>query len=108
MNVEDAKNNCTVSSIWVCMIEGKFLVAKGHTAWRRKSDVVNAFKNSEYWKQIVDNLMNDNQDQVEETRYHRWWKYGGQGKELESTAYQELLKNGTVKYYEIEPTPDWV
>jgi hypothetical protein len=109
MNLEDAKNNCTVSSIWVCMIEDKFLVAKGHTAWRRKSDVVNAFKNSEYWKQVVDNLMTDNPNSTDVWyKQHRCWKYGSNGKELEATAYQKLLDDGTVKYYEIAPTPGWV
>ena len=37
--INDAKYACTVPSIWVCMIEGRFLVGgRGNTAWKRKSD----------------------------------------------------------------------
>jgi hypothetical protein len=88
------------------MIEGRFLASK-HAAWKRKSDAVLAFKNSEYWSWIVDGLKNNNLDQVEETRYGRYWKYKSRGKEIEDKKYQELLDNETVKYIEITPIPEW-
>ena len=99
----------TYPSIWVCMIEGRFLKGKGGAmAWARKNDAVTTFKHSEYWEWIVDGLKNSNPDQVEESRFHRWWKYGGKGKELEDAAYEELLASGKVKYIEITPIPDWI
>ena len=107
--LNDAKYACTVSSIWVCMIEGRFLVGgRGNTAWKRKSDAAVAFKHSEYWSWIVDGLKNSNPDQVEESKFHRWWKYGGQGKDLEEQAYKELIESGKLKYIEITPIPEWV
>ena len=44
---------------------------------------------------------------VEELKYGRWWRTN-EGKDLEEKAYRELLENGTVKYMEISPVPDWV
>lgn len=104
--LNDVKYASTTSSIWVCMIEGRFFANK-HAAWKRKSDAVLAFKNSEYWSWIVDGLKIDNADQVEETRYGRYWKSRIGGKEIEDKKYQELLDNGTVKYIEITPVPEW-
>lgn len=102
-------NNCTTKSIWVCMIDGEFLVAKGHAAWRRKSDAVLAFKNSEYWKDIIDELMQNNPDLLYHGyRGHVYWDDNRKGKELEDTKYQELLETERVTYYEIEPVPDWI
>ena len=108
MNSIDA-NSCTTSSIWVCMINGRFLVAKGHTAWKRKSDVVKAFKHSEYWADIVEYLKNKHPEEVE-TWYktHTRWKYGGKGKQLEEETYNKLLEDKVVRYIEISPVPDWV
>ena len=109
MTTNDIKYASTYPSIWVCMIEGRFLKGKGGAmAWGRKNDAVTTFKHSDYWSWIVDELKNSNPDQVEETRFHRWWKYGGQGKELEDAAYKKLLEDGIVKYMEIKPVPDWV
>ena len=109
MNQNDIKYSSTYPSIWVCMIEGRFLKGKGGAmAWARKNDAVTTFKHSEYWEWIVDGLKTNNPDQVEETRYgSRWWKYGGKGKELENVAYEELLTSGKVKYVEIKPVPEW-
>jgi hypothetical protein len=102
-------NSCTTSSIWVCMINNRFLVAKGHTAWKRKSDVVNAFKHSEYWKDVVEDLKNKHPEQCENVyKNYTWWKYGGDGAKLEQEAYNKLLENKIVKYIEISPVPDWV
>lgn len=109
MTTNDIKYVSTYPSIWVCMIEGRFLKGKGGAmAWARKNDAVTTFKHSEYWEWIVDGLKNSNPDQVEESRFHRWWKYGGKGKELENVAYEELLNTGKVKYIEINPIPEWV
>ena len=108
MNSIDA-NSCTTSSIWVCMINNRFLVAKGHTAWKRKSDAVKAFKYSEYWKDVVEDLKNKHPEEVE-TWYKNYtsWKYGGKGEQLEQEAYNKLLEDKVVKYIEISPVPDWV
>lgn len=105
---KEALYSCTTPSMWVCMINGRFLVSKGHTAWKRKSDAVKTFMHSKYWEDIVEKLQNDNPDQVEETSYHRWWKYGGTGIKLEQEAYNKLIENQIVKYIEIIPVPDWV
>ena len=108
MNQNDIKYASTYPSIWVCMIEGRFLKGKGGAmAWGRKNDAVTTFKHSEYWEWIVDGLKANNPDQVEESRFHRWWKYDGKGKELEKDAYEELLTSGKVKYVEIKPVPEW-
>jgi hypothetical protein len=108
MNQNDIKYASTYPSIWVCMIEGRFLKGKGGAmAWGRKNDAVTTFKHSEYWEWIVDGLKSSNPDQVEESRFHRWWKYGGKGKDLEDRAYKELIESGKVKYIEIEPVPEW-
>lgn len=92
------------------MIDGEFLVAKGHAAWRRKSDAALAFKNSIYWKDIVDELKKNNPNLVEDIGYRNfhWWKDSKKGKELEDAKYAELLESGKVNYYEIEPVPSWV
>lgn len=109
MTTNDIKYASTYPSIWVCMIEGRFLKGKGGAmAWARKNDAVTTFKHSEYWEWIVDGLKNSNPDQVEETRFHRWWKYGGKGKDLEEQTYKELIESGKVKYIEINPIPEWV
>ena len=107
MTETDAKYACTTSSIWVCMIEGRYLVAKGHTAWKRKSDAVLAFKNSEYWSWVVDGLKVKNPDLVTEGYSGRRWWSDKRGKELEDNTYQDLLKDETVKYIEIKPIPEW-
>lgn len=108
MDLIDA-NSCTTSSIWVCMINNRFLVAKGHTAWRRKSDAVKAFKHSEYWKDVVEDLKNKHPEKCE-TIYRNctWWKYSSDGAKLEQEAYNKLLENEIVKYIEISPVPEWV
>ena len=108
MNSIDA-NSCTTSSIWVCMINNRFLVAKGHTAWKRKSDAVKAFKYSEYWKDVVEDLKNKHPELCEiGYRNHTWWKSSSDGAKLEQEAYNKLLENKVVKYIEISPVPDWV
>ena len=108
MATNDIKYASTYSSIWVCMIEGRFLKGKGGAmAWARKNDAVTTFKHSEYWSWIVDELKDSHPDMVEELKYGRWWRTNA-GKDLEEKAYRELLERGTVKYVEIKPIPDWV
>lgn len=114
MTVNDIKYASTYSSIWVCMIEGRFLKGKGGAmAWARKNDAVTTFKHSEYWEWIVDELKTNNPDLVEESyrgyyRGTRWWKNSKAGNELEKAAYEELLTSGKVKYIEITPVPEWM
>jgi hypothetical protein len=91
------------------MIDGKFLVAKGHGAWKRKSDAVLAFKNSDCWKHLEEELKDLHPDEVEHWgRGHRTWKYGGRGKLLTDALYEKLLADGTVSYFEIKPAPGWI
>lgn len=104
--ISDSMHSCTSSSIWVCMIEGRFLVAKGHTAWKGKSDAVKAFKNSKYWAQFVNDLKQKNHQLLKEGSMS--WKDNIVGKELENDIYNELLKTKTVKYIEIAPVPNWI
>lgn len=114
MDINDIKYASTYSSIWVCMIEGRFLKGKsGAMAWGRKNDAVTTFKHSEYWSWIVDGLKEANPNLIEEgyRGYYngtRWWKNRKVGNELEKNAYEELLTSGKVKYIEITPVPDWV
>lgn len=110
MTINDIKYASTYSSIWVCMIEGRFLKGKGGAmAWGRKNDAVTTFKHSEYWKWIVDELKKNNPNLVDDVyRGLHWWKNREKGAELEKTAYEELLTSGKVKYIEISPVPEWV
>lgn len=114
MNLNDIKYASTYSSIWVCMIEGRFLKGKGGAmAWGRKNDAVTTFKHSEYWGWILDDLKKNNPDLVEESYrgYYcgtGWWKDRKKGQELEKAAYDELINTGKVKYIEISPIPEWV
>ena len=112
MTINDIKYVSTYPSIWVCMIEGRFLKGKGGAmAWGRKNDAVTTFRHSEYWEWIVDGLKKDNPDLVEDIGGHRsfwWWKDGQKGQELERTAFEELLNTGKVKFIEINPIPEWV
>lgn len=111
MTINDIKYASTYPSIWVCMIEGRFLKGKGGAmAWGRKNDAVTTFKHSEYWDWIVDELMKNNPDLVEESyrRGYRWWINRVKGQELEKSAYEELLNTGKVKFIEINPMPEWV
>ena len=110
MNQNDIKYASTYPSIWVCMIEGRFLKGKGGAmAWGRKNDAVTTFKHSEYWEWIVDGLKVNNPNLTEEGYRGRcWWKDRKTGAALEKQAYEELLASGKVKYIEIEPIPEWV
>lgn len=108
MTANDIKYASTYPSIWVCMVEGRFLKGKGGAcAWARKNDAVTTFKHSEYWEWIVDGLKDNHPDMVEELKYGRWWRTNA-GKDLEEKTYRELLERGKVKYVEIKPIPDWV
>lgn len=111
MTINDIKYASTYPSIWVCMIEGRFLKGKGGAmAWGRKNDAVTTFKHSEYWDWIVDELMKNNPGLVEESyrKGHLWWINRIKGQELEKAAYEELLNTGKVKFIEINPIPEWV
>lgn len=115
MTIEDAKNACTVSTIWVCMIDGRFLVSqKGKAGFKRKADAALAFKHSEYWLELVEKLKKDNKELCNISKWGltqentvMWWN-DNRGKELEDALYEKLLTDKVVKYYEIEPVPDWV
>lgn len=110
MNQNDIKYASTYPSIWVCMIEGRFLKGKGGAmAWARKNDAVTTFKHSEYWEWIVDELKTNNPNLTEESyRGIHWWRDHKVGAEFEKTAYEELLTLDKVKYIEITPAPEWV
>ena len=110
MNLNDIKYASTYPSIWVCIIEGRFLKGKGGAmAWGRKNDAVTTFKHSEYWDWIVNELKENNPDLVEEGyRGSHWWINRIKGHELEKQAYEELLNTGKVKFIEINPIPEWV
>lgn len=108
MTENDIKYASTYPSIWVCMIEGRFLKGKGGAmAWARKNDAVTTFKHSEYWEWVVDGLKTNNPGLIQESRYGRYW-VNTKGPELEKQAYEELLTSGKVKYIEITPIPEWV
>lgn len=108
MTTNDIKYTSTYPSIWVCMIEGRFLKGKGGAmAWARKNDAVTTFKHSDCWKLIVDELMSNNPELIQESRYGNYW-INQKGVELEKAAYEELLTSGKVKYIEITPVPGWV
>lgn len=108
MNQNDIKYASTYPSIWVCMIEGRFLKGKGGAmAWGRKNDAVTTFKHSEYWERIVDGLKTNNPELIQESKYGHYW-VNTKGSELEKQAYEELLTSGKVKYIEITPAPDWI
>lgn len=116
MTIDDAKNACTVSTIWVCMIDGKFLVSqKGKAGFKRKADAALAFKHSDYWGELVDKLKEDNKDMCTISKWGlsqehttMWWTDRKKGAELEDALYEKLLTDRVVKFYEIEPVPDWV
>ena len=110
MNVNDIKYASTYPSIWVCLIDGRYLKGKGGAmAWGRKNDAVTTFKHSEYWSWIVDGLKEANRDFVSEGyRGGLYWNDRRKGQELEKAAYEKLLADKVVKFYEIEPIPDWV
>lgn len=110
MTINDIKYASTYPSIWVCMVEGRFLKGKGGAmAWGRKNDAVTTFKHSEYWEWIVDELKANNPNLIEEGyRGSHWWINRIKGQELEKAAYEELLNTGKVKFIEINPIPEWV
>lgn len=110
MTINDIKYASTYPSIWVCMVEGRFLKGKGGAmAWGRKNDAVTTFKHSEYWEWIVDELKANNPNLIEEGyRGSHWWINRIKGRELEKAAYEELLNTGKVKFIEINPIPEWV
>lgn len=112
MNLTEAKNNSTISSMWVCMVDGKFLKSKqGKVGFVNKKDAVLAFKCSDYWKQIVQNIKNE---LIEMCHYYNksctkiGWNDKKQGKTIEDEKYNDMLANGCIKYIEITPVPDWI
>lgn len=110
MDQNDIKCASTYSSIWVCMIEGRFLKGKGGAmAWARKNYAVTTFKNSDYWDWITKGLKENNPNLIE-TGYRGslWWKNRKTCEALEKQAYEELLTSGKVKYIEITPIPEWI
>jgi hypothetical protein len=72
-----------VPSIWICMINDKFLSVDGQTGCDTEEGIIELFKKSEYWKYMISTL-----DSAEEI------------------LYKKLLEEKTVKYFEITPFND--
>lgn len=110
LTLRDNLYKCTQSSMWVCMIEGRFLVSKqGKVGFKCKRDAALAFKNSEYWEYIVGDLKVFHKDKSSASAISgRYWNSNKVGKEIEDKKYKELLEQGIVKYYEINQVPGWV
>lgn len=79
MTLEESKADCTVSSIWVCMIGNKFLTVNGLTAWENEKGIEELFKSSDYWKELSKETANDEE------------------------LYNKLLSERSVRYFEIKP-----
>lgn len=108
LTLRDNLYKSTCSSMWVCLIHGRFLISKkGRTGWNQKSSAALAFKNSCYWDYITWNLKKKHMDKCEENRWGVSWKNQKEGEEMEKEVYQNLIKEGVVKYIEIKPIPEW-
>ena len=88
MSLRDNLYIDTTNSIWVCLVEGRYLIsnsARHRTSWKRRCNAVTAFKNSNYWKFICRNKT---------------------AQEIED-IYNDYLETGMVKFIEIKPIPVW-
>lgn len=100
----------TISKCWVCLIENRFLKGKGYRsynkcAWSRKCDVAQVFKHSDYWRFIVRDLKR----QYPEIDEMDWIGAGcGRAKYIMKEKYDQLRKDGVVRYLEVGVTPFWV
>lgn len=81
------KADIMVPSIWICMINDKFLSVDGQTGCDTEEGIIELFKKSEYWKYMIYTL-----DSSEDS-----------AKEI---LYKKLLEEKTVKYFEITPFND--
>lgn len=111
LGLKDNLYICTTNKMWVCMVDGRFLVSKsGHIGFTRKSSAVQAFKNSKYWEYIKRALKSKHDDMVcKEPGYgYGDWLDPEEGKKIELDVYSWLLENGTLKFAEITPLPEWV
>lgn len=108
LTLRDNLYKSTCSSMWVCLIHGRFLVSKkGRTGWNQKSSAALAFKNSSYWDYITWKLKKEHMDKCEENRWGVSWKNRKEGEKMEKETYQKLIEDGVVKYIEIKPIPEW-
>ena len=88
MSLRDNLYIDTTSSIWVCLVEGRYLISNStrqRTSWKRRCNAVAAFKNSNYWKFIC---RNKTVQEIED-------------------IYNDYLETGMVKFIEIKPIPVW-
>lgn len=110
LTLRDNLYTSSTNAIWVCLIEGRFLVSKrGTTAWQRKSDAVIAFKHSSYWQYIVESLKVQHSNLISQCGLNKkWWNNRKQGEQIEKEKLNELIKDGIIQFVEIKPVPDWV
>lgn len=88
-----ALDNSTVTHFWVCMIEGRILVShRGVCAWKNKCGAARTFMESDYWIEYINKFKS-------EAKHSEKVK-------LQRRVYEQLLKDGIVKYIEISPIPD--
>jgi hypothetical protein len=86
LSLRDNLYICSTNSIWVCLIEGRYLVSKyGKTSWRRRCDAINTFKRSDYWKYIC---INKSAQEIED-------------------IYNDFIEKGLIKFIELKPVPKW-
>lgn len=112
LTLRDNLYTSSTNSIWVCLIEGRFLVSKrGTTAWQRKSDSISAFKHSDYWRYIVCDLKLQHPDLISQSSScggKKWWLDRKRGEQIEKEKFNELMKDGIIQFIEIKPVPNWV
>lgn len=110
LTLRDNLYTSSTNAIWVCLIEGRFLVSKrGTAAWQRKSDSIHAFKHSDYWRYIIRDLKSQHPDLISrDNRNNEWWNNRKQGEQIEKEKFDEFIKDGVIQFIEIKPVPDWV
>lgn len=100
---EIAINSCTVNRFWVCMIEGRVLTSRrGVCAWRNKCGAARTFIASGYWFEYVSRLKKEHAPDISWGVFETDTKYIT----LQRQAYEQLLKDGIVKYIEVSPVPE--
>ena len=100
---EIAINSCTVNRFWVCMIEGRVLTSRrGVCAWRNKCGAARTFIESGYWLEKVAQLKKEIAPDV------KWGDFDLEEPyvKLKRQKYEQLLKDGIVKYIEVSPVPE--
>lgn len=98
LDLRDNLYMCTRSSMWVCMVEGRFLTSRmGIVGFTSKQGAVMAFKESYYWRYIKNDLHRQ-YTQLMSTK--EWLK-------IENDKYKELLDSKIVQFIEITKVPEW-